>query len=648
MRGANRSREETEERCRDDERAESIAVGSRHWWQFRPVQGAILSGGLLGLGFALSRFGLIGEGAAIGFYLAAIPPGAWFWVREGVEELVREREVGIEILMAAATVGAAILGQWDEAAFLVFLYGSAEALEAYTDARTRSAIRALLDLAPKEARVLDGGRERVIPATDLQPGDVFVVRPGEGIPTDGIIREGDGALDEAAVTGESVPVEKGPGASVFAGSINRTGGFKVEATKRFEDNTLSTIIHMVEEAQERKSRTQVFIERFGRRYSPAILGVALLMLAIAAFAGTGAYAWASRAVVLLVAAAPCALVMSTPVAVAAAIGRAGRGGILIKGGTALEALGRVKLVALDKTGTLTRGAPAVTDIVVDGDHSRVLGLAAGVEYLSEHPLARAIVRQAETEGLEIRAAEGFTAHPGAGATAEIEGRTITVASPAATEARGIDLAVLDSQIERLVSEGKTVVIVSDGGTARGAIALQDEPRPEAVAALERLHGLGIRIAMLTGDNRRTAEAIAQRLGIDEIHAELKPADKVRLIEQLRATHDHVAMVGDGINDAPALAVASVGIAMGTAGTDAAIEAADVALMADDLGKMAEAIHLGRRVGAITRQNVVFSVVLLALLIPSALIGALTVGSAVLLHEVSELLAVANGVRAGRT
>lgn len=324
----NRTHATVDERMNQRPRDEPFAGP---WWRFRPFQGAALSGLLLALGFLLFRFGVVSNGVAIALYLAAIPAGGFYWVREGLEELVEEHAIGNEALTAAATVGACVLGAWEEAAFLVFLYGGAEAIEEYTSARTRSAIGALLDLAPKEARILREGTEVTVPAAELVPGDLFVVRPGEGIPTDGVIRQGRTALDEAAVTGEFVPVDKGPGALVFAGTINRTGALRVEVTRRFQDNTLSTIIHMVQEAQERKGAAQLFIERFGRRYSPAILVIAFALLLVPGVMGLDARAWAGRAVVLLVAAAPCALVMSTPVAVAAAIGRAGANGVLIKG-----------------------------------------------------------------------------------------------------------------------------------------------------------------------------------------------------------------------------------------------------------------------------------------------------------------------------
>ncbi len=630
--------------ARQEERGEQPFSG--HWWGYRPIQSAIVAGILLALGFTLSRLGLVPEWAAIALYMAAIPLGAFYWAREGYEEFVHERVIGNEALMAAATLGAAILGAWEEAAFLVFLYGSAEAVEEYTFARTRTAIRALLDLAPKEAHVLRDGQEVVMPAAALQPGDVFVARPGEGIATDGVIREGHAAIDEAAVTGESIPVEKGPDDRVFAGTINRTGSLKVEAITRFEDNTLSKIIRLVEEAQEKKSQAQLFIERFGRRYSPLVLLGALLLLAVPPLVGLPFREWAVRAITLLVAGAPCALVMSTPVAVAAAIGRAGRDGVLVKGGMPLEGLGQVRVVAMDKTGTLTRGEPMVTDVIPldEREAAEVLRLAASVEYLSEHPLAWSIVRRAQEEEVRLLPAQDFRALVGAGAVASVDGREVSVGSPSLFEKLGLDVGPVRDTVERLQAEGKTVVLVGDHTRLEGVIAIRDQVRPVATTAIRELHALGIKVVMLTGDNRRTAQAIAKELGIDEVHAELKPEDKVRLVEDLRKRYGYVAMVGDGVNDAPALAAATVGIAMGAAGTDAAIEAADVALMADDLQKVAYATRLGKRAQSISRQNIAFSLLVLAVLIPGAVLGLFTVALAVLAHEVSELLAVANGLR----
>ncbi|MDD3398248.1 MAG: heavy metal translocating P-type ATPase [Candidatus Methanomethylophilaceae archaeon] len=570
--------------------------------------------------------------------------GGHFWIKEGLAELWYEKKVGISILMLVATAGAALLGLWEEAAFLAFLYGAAEGVEEYTYARTRGSIRALMDLVPKEATVLRNGKEARIPATDLKVGDVFFVKPGESIPTDGSITKGMSSIDEAPVTGESVPVSKKEGMKVFAGTLNLDGALEVQATASFEDNTVSKIIHMVEEAQEQKGRAQQFIDRFGDRYSPIILAGGVLLMVIPYLLGLNVSVWFERAVVFLVAAAPCALVMSTPVAVAAGIGRSGKNGVLIKGGIHLENLGRVTVVAFDKTGTLTKGKPLVTDIVaLNGTEEEVLRLACGVEKCSEHPLANAIVERATLAGISTVPVSGFQALVGTGAKATVEGREIFVGSPEMFDGLANISAGL-KEAERLRLEGKTVVFVGTKDSILGVIALKDQIRPEAKKVVHELHAMGIKVVMLTGDNEVTAHAVAMELGIDEVHASLKPEDKITAIRELKTKYGTVAMVGDGINDAPALAESSVGIAMGVAGTDAAIEAADVALMADELTKLPYALRIGRKANIISRQNILFSMLVLMVLIPSALLGALTVALAVLLHESSELIAVGNGLR----
>lgn len=627
----------------DDEHKEPYAGP---WWRFPPMRNALLSGVLLAIAYMLSRIDAVADGVSIAVYIAAALLGASHWGREAIEA-AGERHINIDVLMGAATLGAATLGLWEEAAFLAFLYGAAESLEEYTYDRTRGAIRALLDLAPEEARVLRDGAQVTIPARELRPGERFLVLPGESLPTDGVIAKGQTALNEAPVTGESIPVEKEQGAHVFAGTVNLTGAIEVQATRAFEDNTLSRIIHLVEEAQEQKTAAQRFIDRFGDRYSPMILLGALVLLVVPPLAGGGFLVWAKRAVTLAVAGAPCALVMSTPVAVAAAIGSAGKRGVLIKGGVHLENLGRVKLLAFDKTGTITLGRPQVVNVVpLDQNHADVLRLAASVETFSEHPLARAIVAAAEEEKLALKPADSARALTGAGAEATIGGTRYYVGKPDLFRSFGAKLGSAEEIAEQRYDEGKTVVVVGDQKRALGVIALRDEPRPGARSAIEKLRADGIaHIAMLTGDNERTARAIARDLGIDEIRAGLRPEDKSRTVAELRERHGAVAMVGDGINDAPALAAADVGIAMGTVGTDAAIEAADVALMGDDLGGVSYAVRLGRRAQAISRQNIVFSIALLAVLVPSAVVGLINVAIAVVAHEVAEIIAVANGLRA---
>ncbi|WJW76374.1 heavy metal translocating P-type ATPase [Thiohalobacter sp. IOR34] len=615
------------------------------WWGFPPLRNALIAGGIALPAWLLALAGQIGTPLENALYWLAIPIGAWYWAREGIEALAEEHEVGISLLMIAATVGSGILGLWEEAAALVVLYGAAEGIEEFTFARTRTAIRALLDLAPKEARLLRDGAEVVVPAADLRPGDRFLVRPGEALATDGVIIEGESSLDESPVTGESLPVDKGPGDAVFAASINGQGALVVEVSAGFEDNTLAKIIHLVEEAQEQKGRAQAWMERFGRRYSPAVLGSAALLLVLPWLAGGDPVFWAQRAVVLLVAAAPCALVISLPITMAAGISGAGQRGILIKGGAHLEHLGTIHTIAFDKTGTLTHGRPQVMDLLPLGvTETELLARAAAVELASEHPLARAVVERARAEGVDIPSSSGFSALTSAGARADIEGETWHIGKPTLFRELDIDLTALEPQIQAFEAEGKTVVLVGSGTRVIGLITLQDRLRDNVREVIDGLHRLGLRTVMLTGDNAGTARRIAAEAGIDDIRANLKPDDKVAAVQEL-LRDGPVLMVGDGVNDAPALAAATCGVAMGAAGTDAAIEAADIALMADDLAKLEEALRLGRQARRVSRQNIVFAVTVLLVLIPAGVGGLISIATAVLVHEASELLAVANGLRA---
>ncbi|BAS29196.1 heavy metal translocating P-type ATPase [Limnochorda pilosa] len=619
------------------------------WHQFPPMRNAAVAALIVAVAWGLERSGAPAWLASVA-YLVAVLVGARFWAREGWEELREEREAGIDALMAAATLGAILLGQWLEGALLVVIYAAAEALEEFTYARTRHAIRSLLDLAPPTASRLQDGREEEVPAAALVPGDEIVVRPGERVPTDAVVVDGRSSLVEAAVTGESVPVDKGPGDRLFAGTVNTTGALTARVTVGFADNTLSRMIHLVEEAQEVKSRAQRWIDRFGRRYSPGVLATAILLLIVPPLFGAPFATWAYRAVVLLVAAAPCALVMSTPVATAAAITRAGRRGVLVKGGIHLEQLTRVRVVAFDKTGTLTRGRPQVTDLVpADGvTATELLGLAAAVERWSEHPLARAVVERAEAEGVPIPAAQAFEALVGAGARARLDGAVVRVGSAALLESEGLQGPPrLSAAVHELQAEGKTVVLVTQDSDVIGAVAFRDEPRSEAREAVDRLHALGLRVVMLTGDQAATALALGRALGVDEVHAGLRPEEKVAALRDLEARLGPVAMAGDGVNDAPAVAAATVGIAMGLAGSDAAVEAADVALMGDDPRGVVTALEVARRARRISLQNLAFSILILVVLVPSAVLGALGIAAAVVAHEVSELLAVANGLRAAR-
>jgi len=600
--------------------------------------------------------GLAGAAAPLptALYLEAILVGGYFFGREAVEELVFEREVGIELLMSAAAVAAAMMGQAGEGAMLAFLYSISEAAEGYTAEKTRAAVRALMKLAPKTALVRRDGREVEVAAEELVPGDVFVVRPGQSVATDGVVESGSSGVNEAPVTGESMPVEKGPGATVLAGTLNGQGALEVRATKPFAENTLSRIIRMVEEAQERKGKSQRFVERFGRVYSPAVLaaGAALAVLPPLLLAAPW-LEWLTRATVFIVAAAPCALVISIPITLVAALGTGARRGVLVKGGIHLEELGRVRVVALDKTGTLTRGEPEVTDVVVFAEapeayrtEDGLLAAAAAVERWSEHPLARAIVRGAGARGLRLDSASEFRSHTGAGAEAVLGGQRILIGSPSllAGALRSAGQRA-ESAVQRLEEEGKTVVVIGEPERAWGLLALRDNLRSNAAAAVSALRSLGVRkVVMLTGDNERTARAIAREAGIDDVHAGLKPEDKVARVRELQRRHGHVAMVGDGVNDAPALAEAAVGVAMGAAGTDVALETADVALMADDLEKLVYALTLARRNASIVRQNLVLSAIVIGTLVAGAIAGQFSLPVAVLGHELSEFAVIANGLR----
>ncbi|HHO59536.1 MAG TPA: cation-translocating P-type ATPase, partial [Thiotrichales bacterium] len=503
---------------------------SGSWWQFPPLRNALLAGLVALPAYLFALAGLLDERIETWLYWLAIPVGAWYWAREGIEELFDEHVIGISMLMIAATVGSGLLGMWEEAAALVVLYGAAEGIEEFTFARTRTAIRALLDLAPKEARVLRDGNEVMIPASELKPGERFIVRPGESLATDGVIVRGETSLDESAVTGESVPVDRAEGEKVFAASINGQGAITVEATAAFADNTLSSIIHLVEQAQEQKGRAQQWMERFGRRYTPAVFVGAVLLLLLPWLNGLDMTVWSERAVILLVAAAPCALVISLPIAMAAGIAGAGKRGILIKGGAHLEHLGIIHTIAFDKTGTLTRGKPQVTDVVVFDstgfDADEVISLAAAIEQHSEHPLARAIVRYARDNAITIKDSDQFQALTGAGAKASIEKTEWFLGNPGlySRQAEPADSQI--QQISALQAQGKTVVLLFNRQGIAGLIAIQDVIREGVHKVIQRLHQLGIKTVMLTGDNPLTAERIAAQIGIDDVRAGLKPADKV--------------------------------------------------------------------------------------------------------------------------
>jgi Cd2+/Zn2+-exporting ATPase len=596
---------------------------------------------------------------SLALYVAAILIGGYYFGREALEELIYERGVGIELLMAVAAVVAALMGEPGEGAMLVFLYSISEAAEGYTEEKTRSAIKALMDLVPKMALVKREGREVEIPVEELIVGDTFIIKPGQSVATDGEVTAGASSVNQAPVTGESVPVEKKVGAPVFAGSINGEGSLEVRATKTFADNTIARIIQMVEEAQEQKGKSQRFIERFGKRYSPVVLLVGILIAVIPPVLFSAEWAtWITRATVFIVAAAPCALVISIPITLVASLGTGARNGVLIKGGRYVEELAKVMVVALDKTGTITRGEPEVTDVLLlsnEGEGGRpstreMLAVAASIERRSQHPLAQAILRYAEAQEVTPAEVSDFRSLTGAGASACLDGSTVYVGSPDLFEKQlGISLDVAGDDIGRLQGEGKTVVVVGNESAAWGLIAIRDQIRPNARKAIDELHREGVRkVVMLTGDNERTAAAIAREAGIDEFYADLKPEDKVTRVRELSGRYGHVAMVGDGVNDAPALAEATVGVAMGAAGTDVALETADVVLMADDLERLVYALRLARRNRHVVNQNLALSAIVIAVLVIGAIAGVFSLPVAVLGHEISEFIVIGSGLRMLRT
>ncbi|MEW6488649.1 MAG: heavy metal translocating P-type ATPase [Thermodesulfobacteriota bacterium] len=615
-------------------------------WRNARVLTSAGSGVLLAAGYGGNLLGLAAPMPTALFVLSTLV-GGWYFGREAIQELWQEREIGIELLMSTAALTAGVMGQWGEAAMLAFLYSISEAAEGYAGERARHAIRALMDLAPKTASVLRDGREERFPVEELRVGDLFLVRPGEAVATDGEVVEGRSSVNQAPVTGESVPVEKAPGDAVFAATLNGEGALTVRATRTAADNTLARIVRLVEEAQASKGRSQRFIERFGRRYSPAVLAGGLLVAAVPPLFGAAWVEWVTRATVFIVAAAPCALVISIPITLVATIGTAGRRGILIKGGVHLENLARVRVMALDKTGTLTLGEPRVTELVPLGGRSagQVLAVAAAVEARSQHPLALAVLERAREDGIAVPVASDFRSLTGAGARARIGGAEHHVGSPRLFAELGVDLFEVQARIENLEETGQTVVAVGTAEEVHGLFAIADPLRPEAAGALTELKRAGIeRVVMLTGDNPRAARAIAAQVGVDEIHAELDPGGKTRKVEELDRRYGRVAMVGDGVNDAPALAAAHVGIAMGAAGTDVALETADVALMADDLSRLPYLVRFSRRTWAVLRQNLVLSALVIGALVLGAVTGSLSLPAAVLAHEVSEFIVIASGLR----
>ncbi|MCV7194451.1 heavy metal translocating P-type ATPase [Mycolicibacterium brumae] len=635
--------------CGPGEQAAELESGPEKLWQVRELQVAALAAVLLAVGWLLTHYGFENVGVSCEV-LAAVIAAATF-APNALRNLARGR-IGVGALMTIAAIGAMALGQIAEAALLGILFSIAEGLEHYAVARTHRGLRALLSLAPPSATVLRGGRESIVAPDELRVGDTLVLRPGERAATDGTITAGRTNLDLSAITGESVPVESGPGDAVYAGAINGGGAIEVSVTATASDSSLARIVHIVEEAQERKGLGQRLADRIARPLVPAIMALAALTAGLGALLGDPML-WLQRALVVLVAASPCALAIAVPLTVVAAIGAASRQGALVKGGAAIEELGRVRVVALDKTGTLTRGAPQVVETVTVGtcDAAAALRLAAALEARSEHPLAQAILAAAVDSGavdgggplphVLIESAADVTAVAGHGITGSLDGSDLRLGKPG-----WVDAGPLADDATRLQNAGATVVVLERDGVPLAAIAVRDELRPEAAEAVRQLGSLGIRVAMLTGDNSRTAAALADAAGIGAVYAELLPQDKARLLPDL-AGGRAIAMVGDGVNDAPALATADVGIAMGVMGTDVAIETADVALMGEDLRHLPKVLGQGRRARRIMLQNIGLSLAIIAVLIPLAAFGVLGLAAVVFIHESAEVLVIGNAIRAAR-
>ena len=546
------------------------------------------------------------------------------------------------------------IGKWEEGATVAFLYSVSELLEAWSMEKARKSIRDLMDIAPKVARVRrpvgEFGLpvEMEIPVDEVEIGDTLIIRPGEKIAMDGVIIKGESAINEAAITGESVPADKGPGAEVFAGTLNTNGSLEIEVTKRVEDTTIAKIIHLVEEAQTKRAPSQAFVDRFAAIYTPIVLTLAVFIIFLPPLVmGYPWGPWIYRGLALLVVSCPCALVVSTPVAIVSAISSAARNGVLIKGGIHLEQAGSLRAIAFDKTGTLTKGRPVVTDVIpFDGmTEASLIQVASNLEIRSEHPLAKAIVQAGEKQSISIQAAADVTALTGRGVRGVIEGETYYIGNIELFDELGLQLDAVSQRVSSLQNEGKTAMIIGTGHRLLGIIAVADEIREVIPTVISQLKKAGIeRTIMLTGDNAATARAVTAVAGIDEFHAELLPQDKVEAVQMLLDQHGKTAMVGDGINDAPALATATVGIAMGGAGTDTAMETADITLMADDLTKLPFTIRLSRAALRIIRQNIGFSLIVKVIAVLLVFPGWLTLWLAILADMGASVLVTLNGIR----
>lgn len=628
------------------------------------MRAALGSGALMLLAWSIhSTF----AGVSILLYIAAYTVGGWIKAKEGVETLVKEHDLDVNLLMIAAALGAAAIGYWNEGAMLIFIFAMSGALESYTMDRSRKDISALIALKPQTAVRIDQGAMNEVSINDLAVGDLLLVRPGELIPADGLVYRGESSVDQSSITGESVPVEKYAGDDVFAGTLNGEGALYVEVTKSAENTLFAKIVKMVEDAEEEVPESQRFIKRFESIYARIVVALTVLLIALPPFVLD--WSWNTtfyKAMVFLVVASPCALVSSIMPAMLSAISKSARRGILFKGGAHLENMSRTAVVAFDKTGTLTEGTPQMTDFIVGEGYYRqeLLTVCASIESLSRHPLADAIVRAADEECLELRSVTDSRSLTGWGVEGTVSGKLWKIGksnvldqaelSGAAAGADAVDepgarlndegLSIWRERRAELEKEGKTVSVILDGDKVAGMIALQDTVRTEAAEAVRKLQALGIKVAMLTGDREATARAIGAKTGVDLVFADLLPEDKVKHIAALREQYGPTVMVGDGVNDAPALAQATVGMGMGMKGSGAALEVADVVLMNDNIEEIASTISLARRSQRIVKQNMTFAISVIVLLILSNFIEGIALPFGVVGHEGSTILVILNGLR----
>lgn len=623
--------------------APAAPPASPRWWRKSEMVALAVAAVLLAAGF-VAEWILHLESIALALFWATVVVGGIYPLRSAVRS-VRNRRLTITVLLVVAVAGAIALGVIEEAALLVVIFSLGEAMEAYATDRARGSISALMQLAPPSARrMTEGAGTEIVAVDQLHPADIVLVRPGERLPTDGKVIEGASWVDASPVTGESAPVEAVEGTEVFGGSLNGSGVLRIEVTKEHRDTVLARVIQQVEEAQANRSGAERFADKFSAVYTPTMFALAIVVALTMPLLG---YEWRDaiyRALVILVVSCSCSLVISVPVSVVTSIARGARDGILIKGGVYLERLAEIKVVAFDKTGTLTRGRPRLVEVVALGEleEQGALALAAAVESGSEHPIAAAIVAGAAERGLEVPVARDARATAGFGMDANVDGRALHVGRPSDADRLHPRAGAL---IDRAEADGRTVVVLRDDGRAIATLAVADQLRPDAKRTIDELRTLGVdRVLMLTGDNETVARSTAESLGLDAYRAGLLPEDKSAAIRELREKYGVIAMVGDGVNDAPALASADLAIAMGAASTDVALETADVALMADELDRLPAAIRLSRRARSNIKGNIVMSLVVVVALVAAGLAGLMSLTTGLLLNEGSAALIILNGLR----